>query len=139
MGSRKPTVLLMVFLLLGTPLSGCFGDAEESNKSLQAILQIDFGNPSDSILRTGEWHQFTLEGKGHSLSAPDDVLLFVNGSVIPEGIVAVTDEKLTGRLLLTPYVTEVNLTVFYPDGSSEMVEMEVQNGTPIVSGEEWFQ
>ena len=139
MGSRTPAVLLMVFLLLGTPLSGCFGDADEAKKSVQSILQINFEDPSDSILRTGEWHQFTLEGNGHSLSVPDDVLLFVNGSAIPEGIVTVTDDELNGRLLLTPYVTEVDLTVMYPSGSSEVVSIEVQNGTPIVSGEEWFE
>ena len=139
MGSRTPAVFLMVFLLLGTPLSGCFGDADEAKKSVQSILQINFEDPSDSVLRTGEWHQFTLEGNGHSLSVPDDVLLFVNGSAIPEGIVTVTDDELNGRLLLTPYVTEVDLTVMYPSGSSEVVSIEVQNGTPIVSGEEWFE
>ena len=67
------------------------------------------------------------------------MLLFGNGPVIPDGIVTVTDEKLNGRLLLTPYVVDVNLTVFYPDGASEIVAMNVQNGTPIVSGEEWFE
>lgn len=139
MHARTPSVLLMVFLLLGASISGCFGEKESAKLDVDSILQIDFSSPSEAILKTGEWHQFTLEGDGESLSVPSDVLIFVDGVAIPGGIVTVTNEKLNGRLLLTPYANEVNLTIISKDGVEERVPMNVENGTPIVSGEEWYE
>ncbi|DAC63285.1 MAG TPA: M28 family peptidase [Candidatus Poseidoniales archaeon] len=139
MYSRVPTGLLIVFLLLGTSLSGCFGAKDMRMKSVESILQIDFEDPQEIVLKTGEWHQFAMEGNGYTLEVPDDVLIFVNDTIIPDGMITVTDEKISGLLLLTPYVTEVNLTLSSPEGLSETIYMEVANGTPIVSGEEWFQ
>jgi len=139
MRTRAPSVFLLTTLVLCTSLSGCFGTEESKHESAESILQIDFGGPSDAVLKTGEWHQFTLEGNGHTLSVPTDVLIFINGSVIPDGLATVIDQKLNGKLLLTPYATNVELTVGYPDGASESIVMNVQNGTPIVNGEDWFE
>jgi hypothetical protein len=129
----------MVFLLLCTSLSGCFGVDDGDKASVESILQIDFENPSQSVLKTGEWHQFALEGDGHSLQVPADVLIFVNDTIIPEGSVTVTDGRLNGLLLLTPYVTEVELVLQYPDQSTEYISMNVATGTPIVNGQDWFE
>ena len=131
--------LVNVLLLLGASLSGCFGGEEETETPVSSILQIDFENPSDVILRTGEWHQFSLEGNGYTLDVPDDVLIFVNDTIIPKGVVTVTEEKMNGLMLLTPYVSEVNLTLTHPNGKNDLIAIEVVNGTPIVNGEEWFE
>lgn len=139
MHSRKTAGTLMVFLLLCTSLSGCFGVDDGDKASVESILQIDFENPSQSVLKTGEWHQFALEGDGHSLQVPADVLIFVNDTIIPEGSVTVTDGRLNGLLLLTPYVTEVELVLQYPDQSTEYISMNVATGTPIVNGQDWFE
>ena len=136
---QRQIVLVIVLLLLGASLSGCFGGKEETETPVSSILQIDFENPSDAILRTGEWHQFSLEGNGYTLDVPDDVLLFVNDTIIPKGVVTVTEEKMNGLMLLTPYVSEVNLTLTHPNGKNDVVAIEVVNGTPIVNGEEWFE
>ena len=136
---RRQIVLVIVLLLLGASLSGCFGGKEETETPVSSILQIDFENPSDAILRTGEWHQFSLEGNGYTLDVPDDVLLFVNDTIIPKGVVTVTEEKMNGLMLLTPYVSEVNLTLTHPNGKNDLIAIEVVNGTPIVNGEEWFE
>lgn len=139
MHSRKTAGTLMVFLLLCTSLSGCFGVDDGDKASVESILQIDFENPAQSVLKTGEWHQFALEGDGHSLQVPADVLIFVNDTIIPEGSVTVTDGRLNGLLLLTPYVTEVELVLQYPDQSTEYISMNVATGTPIVNGQDWFE
>ena len=136
---QRQIVLVIVLLLLGASLSGCFGGKEETETPVSSILQIDFENPSDVILRTGEWHQFSLEGNGYTLDVPDDVLLFVNDTIIPKGVVTVTEEKMNGLMLLTPYVSEVNLTLTHPNGKNDLIAIEVVNGTPIVNGEEWFE
>ncbi len=136
---QRQIVLVIVLLLLGASLSGCFGGKEETETPVSSILQIDFENPSDAILRTGEWHQFSLEGNGYTLDVPDDVLLFVNDTIIPKGVVTVTEEKMNGLMLLTPYVSEVNLTLTHPNGKNDLIAIEVVNGTPIVNGEEWFE
>ena len=136
---QRQIVLVIVLLLLGASLSGCFGGKEETETPVSSILQIDFEDPSDAILRTGEWHQFSLEGNGYTLDVPDDVLLFVNDTIIPKGVVTVTEEKMNGLMLLTPYVSEVNLTLTHPNGKNDLIAIEVVNGTPIVNGEEWFE
>ena len=131
--------LFLVLLMLLASLSGCFGE-EDSDDQLTAssVFQIDFSPPEDVTLRTGEWHEFILQGNGRSLSVPTGVMLFVNGSVLPNGYVTVTGDQINGKFLLTPYVEEAKLTIVHPDGTGEALEMPITNGTPIVNGEEWL-
>ena len=56
MRSRTSTVFLMVFLLLGTPLSGCFGDSDSS--------PLGAGDLSiDGSYVAGDWSKVTLVAK----------------------------------------------------------------------------
>ena len=131
--------MFLVLLMILAPLSGCFGEDEQENASITSVLQINFSDPSEVVLRTGEWHEFILEGQGRAISVSTDVLMFVNNSVITNGYYKVEGEQINGRLLLTPYTDEVDILIVHPDGSSDTIEMEVENGTPIVSGEDWYQ
>ncbi|MDP6844813.1 MAG: hypothetical protein QF722_04605, partial [Candidatus Thalassarchaeaceae archaeon] len=53
MRSRVPAVLLMAFLLLGTPLSGCFG-SEDATPPTGKDLGIN------GALTAGDWTEVTL-------------------------------------------------------------------------------
>lgn len=131
--------LFLVLLMLLASLSGCFGEEDSKDQpTASSVFQIDFSPPEDVTLRTGEWHEFILQGDGRSLSVPTGVMLFVNGSVLPNGYVTVTGDQINGKFLLTPYVEEAKLTIIHPDGTGEALEMPITNGTPIVNGEEWL-
>ncbi len=56
MRSRVPLVMLMVFLLLGTPLSGCFG-SDDSNPPTGSDLGIT------GELTAGDWTKVTLNAR----------------------------------------------------------------------------
>ena len=138
MNSRLVAILLVSIFVLA-PLSGCFGEEEAENVAASSVLQIDYLNPSDAIMRTGEWHDFTLEGEGYSLVSPSDVLLFVDNTYVVTHQVDGGDITVKGMILTTPFTDNVTLSLIHPDGSSEQIEVELTNGTPIVSGVEWFE
>jgi hypothetical protein len=122
--------------MLMAPLAGCFGENEKEAQDAGEIFLIDFTPAGELPLRSGEWHTFTLEGEGTRLVVPEDILLFVNDSIVPLGVIRVPDNKLlNGKILTTPYVTSTTLTIVYADGTGVAVDLEVQNGTPIVNGQ----
>ena len=90
-------------------------------------------------MRSGEWHEFQLLGNGRAISVPTDVMLFIDGYIIPNGYAMVEGESINGRLLLTPYVDEVKMTIVHADGTGDVYELQVTNGTPIVNGQEWME
>ena len=118
--------LFLVLLMLLASLSGCFGEeGAEEQPIVSSIFQIDFTPPEDVTLRTGEWHEFILEGNGRSLSVPTGVMLFVNDTILPNGYVTVNGDQINGKFLLTPYVEEATLTIVHPDGTGEALELSL--------------
>ena len=129
----------LITLMLMAPLAGCFGENENEVQDAGEIFLIDFAPAGDMALRSGEWHTFSLEGEGNRLVVPEDVLLFVNNSIVPLGVIRVPDASLlNGKILTTPYVTSTTLTLVYDDGTAATIDLEVENGTPIVNGQDWF-
>ena len=129
----------LITLMLMAPLAGCFGENEKEVRDAGEILLIDFEPAGDIALRSGEWHTFTLEGEGNRLVVPEDVLLFVNDSIVPLGVIQVQGDKLlNGKILTTPYVTSTTLILVFADGTGASVDLEVENGTPIVNGQDWY-
>ena len=79
--NRQLSALILTGLFFVAPLAGCFGDDDEKDPVIPAeSFQIDFVNPEDAVLRSGEFHDFTLEGEGNAISTDPDVLIFVNGT-----------------------------------------------------------
>ena len=136
---RASKGMFLVALMLLASLSGCFGEDETIQEGVPIVFQIDYQMPSDVVLKSGEWHEFQLLGSGRAISVPNDVMLFVDGYIIPNGYAMVEGESINGKLLLTPYVDEVKLTIVHPDGTGTVYELDVTNGTPIVNGKEWME
>ena len=65
MRSRLPTVFMLVFLLLCTPLSGCFGESDVKSLSASSLMVSE----ADS-LEAGMWQTITLE-------ASSDLAVFI--------------------------------------------------------------
>ena len=135
---RASKGLFLVALMLLASLSGCFGEDETVQEGVPIVFQIDYQMPEDVVLRSGEWHEFQLLGNGRAISVPTDVMLFVDGYIIPNGYAAVEGESINGKLLLTPYVDEVKLRIVHDDGTGDTYELAVTKGTPIVNGKEWM-
>ena len=137
--NRQLTALILTGLFLIAPLAGCFGEEEKVTIDPADSFQVDFVNPEDAVLRVGEFHDFTLEGKGNAISTDSDVLLFVNGSYVKSHSVRVDGATIFGQILTTPYTTEVNIAFMDSEGQTEAISMTLTNGTPIVNGEDWFE
>ena len=130
-------IIAIIFL---APLAGCFGDNETPIIDLKEILLIDYLAPGEVTIKSGQWHDILLDGDGYRLQAPIDVLLFVNGTIIVDGMIeAVGDDVLKAKLLTTPYTTDANLTLIHPDGATSKVELVMEEAIPIVNGEDWFE
>ena len=139
MSKSIQSVAIVVIIFLA-PLAGCFGESESPDVDLKEIILIDHLTPGEVTIKTGQWHDILLDGDGYRLQAPVDVLLFVNGSVIIDGMIEVIgDDILNAKLITTPYTTDANLTLIHPDGSSSKIILEIEEAIPIVNGEEWFQ
>ena len=136
--NRQLTALVLTVLFLIAPLVGCFGEDEKVSTTPADAFQIDFVNPDEAVLRVGEFHDFTLEGKGNAISTDSDVLIFVNGTYIKSHMVMVEDATVYGKILTTPYTTEVNIAFMDSEGKTAAVAVGITNGTPVVNGEEWF-
>ena len=137
--NRHLTALILTGLFVIAPLSGCFGEDEQKSIDPAGSFQIDFVNPEDAILRTGEFHDFTLVGEGNSITTQPDVLIFINGTYVKSHSVMVEDNTVYGQLLTTPYTDEVSIAFMSSDGQTEALSISITNGTPIVNGEEWFR
>jgi hypothetical protein len=136
--NRQLTALVLTGLFLIAPLAGCFGEDEKVSTTPADAFQIYFVNPDEAVLRVGEFHDFTLEGKGNAISTDSDVLIFVNGTYIKSHMVMVEDATVYGKILTTPYTTEVNIAFMDSEGKTAAVAVGITNGTPVVNGEEWF-
>ena len=129
-------IIAIIFL---APLAGCFGDNETPTVDLKEIILIDYLAPGEVTIKTGQWHDLLLDGDGYRLQAPRDILLFVNGTIIIDGMIEVVgDDVINAKLLTTPYTTDANLTLIHPDGTSSRVILEIEEAIPIVNGEDWF-
>ncbi|MEC7411788.1 MAG: hypothetical protein VYE08_04075, partial [Candidatus Thermoplasmatota archaeon] len=135
------TALLLMVLMMLAPMSGCIGGTpEEEVIDADATLTIDGLPATEATVRLGEWHDLLLIGEGLRLSAPaHDVFLFVNGSMDLDSSVPVEGDRLSFRLLTTPYTEAVELTIYAQNGRKTVFSLPVENGTPIVNGQEWFE
>ena len=121
--SRRISALVLTTLFVIAPLAGCFGDEEVKDIVPADSFQIDFVDPEDAVIRSGEWHDFTLEGEGNAISTEADVLIFINGTYVKSHSVMVEDNTVYGQILTTPYVTEVNITFMADDGRTEIIKV----------------
>ena len=80
--SRRISALVLTTLFVIAPLAGCFGDEEATEIVPEDSFQIDFVDPEKAVLRSGEFHDFTLEGKGNAISTEPDVMIFINGTYV---------------------------------------------------------
>ena len=138
--SKSVQSFAIVAIIFLAPLAGCFGDTESPTVNLKDIILIDHLAPGEVTIKTGQWHDILLDGDGYRLQAPKDILLFVNGSIVTDGIIEVVgDNILNAKLLTTPYTTDANLTLIHPDGSSSNIILEIEEAIPIINGEDWYQ
>ncbi len=139
--AKMRTALLLMALMLLAPMSGCIGGTpEEEVIDADATLTIDGLPATEATVRLGEWHDLLLIGEGLRLSAPaHDVFLFVNGSMDLDSSVPVEGDRLSFLLLTTPYTEVVELTIYDQNGRKTMFSLPIENGTPIVNGQEWFE
>ena len=68
-----------------------------------------------------------------------DALLFVNGTYIKSHSIMAEDEMVFGQILTTPYSTNLNITFMDASGRTEVIQIDVGEGTPIITGAEWFE
>ena len=140
MTSKVHTAVLLVGLMVLGPLAGCMSEEAPEAIKADAVLTIDGRPASEATIEAGAWHELILIGDGLRISAPaDDVLLFVNGSLDIDSSVPVDGDRVSLRLLTTPYAEEVLLVMYDAQGRSSTLDIPVVNGTPIVSGTEWFE
>ena len=78
-------------------------------------------------------------GKGRSISVPNNVMMFIDDVVVPNGFATVNDEQINGKLLPIPYAEQVSITIVEADGKGKSFEYNVAEGEPIISGSEWFE
>ena len=99
MQSSTAKSLLLVLLLFSASMTGCFGENSSDDEINIAGFQINFTPAEDAELSGGEWHTFFLAGKGRSISVPNDVMMFIDDVVVPNGFATVIDEQINGKLL----------------------------------------
>ena len=136
MGGNTYKSLLLISVLFSASMSGCFGENQSNDELEIAGFQIDFTDASDAELRGGEWHTFFLAGKGRAISVPNNVMMFIDDIVIPNGFATVTGEQISGKLLPIPYADQVRITIVEANGKGKSYEYDVLDGEPIVSGSE---
>ena len=130
---------MLTCLFVLASLAGCFGEEKEDVIDPSESFQVGFVNPEDAVIRTGEFNDFTLEGKGNSITTEPNVLIFINGTYVKGHTVTVEDNTIFGQFLTTPLTTHVNITFTDDRGTSQILEISVTDGVPIVNGEEWFE
>ena len=137
--NRRPKAFMLTCLFVLASLAGCFGEEKEDVIDPSESFQVGFVNPEDAVIRTGEFNDFTLEGKGNSITTEPNVLIFINGTYVKGHTVTVEDNTIFGQFLTTPLTTHVNITFTDDRGTSQILEISVTDGVPIVNGEEWFE
>tara|TARA_B100000683_G_scaffold60346_1_gene58594 strand:- start:189 stop:1595 length:1407 start_codon:yes stop_codon:yes gene_type:complete len=137
--NRRPKAFMLTCLFVLASLAGCFGEEKEDVIDPSESFQVGFVNPEDAVIRTGEFNDFTLEGKGNSITTEPNVLIFINGTYVKGHTVTVEENTIFGQFLTTPLTTHVNITFTDDRGISQILEISVTDGVPIVNGEEWFE
>lgn len=133
LNSRIAASALFVLILLSAPLSGCFGNGIESENH-PFEFQIERNDAGDLPLRSGEKHDFILQGQV-TLSVPPTIVLIVNGSVIPSGEINADDTDVYGQIMVPP--TTINNVSIQVNGAA--IKLEVIPGDPVVSGADWYK
>ena len=111
--------VFLVLIMFTATLSGCFGEQAKEIDQEIADFQINFTSPNNAILNTGEWNEFLLIGEGRAISVPNNVLLFVDDTLIPNGYALVEGSQMNGKLLPTPYAENVRITIVEDNGKGE--------------------
>ena len=52
---RKTSGFFLAILCVFAPLSGCFGEEEQSKIDVSEVLSFDFDSPQNAELLAGEW------------------------------------------------------------------------------------
>ena len=130
--------VLLVLIMFSASMAGCFGENSTDEELDIAGFQIDFTEAKDAQLKGGEWHTFFLAGKGRSISVPNNVMMFIDDVIVPNGFATVNDEQINGKLLPIPYAELVSITIVEANGKGKSFEYDVAEGEPIGSGSEWF-
>ena len=127
MAFRRPVALMLFSLLLASPISGCLGAEEEiQEEEAEFLLLVD-------EMRRGEFHDFIISGET-KLTVPPTVLLFVEERLQVSGTIQAEGKDLQGRLLIPPTTMNFSLEL-----NSQTFDYETVEGTPIVSGKDWFE
>ena len=103
--------VLLVLIMFSASMAGCFGENSTDEELDIAGFQIDFTEAKDAQLKGGEWHTFFLAGKGRSISVPNNVMMFIDDVIVPNGFATVNDEQINGKLLPIPYAELVSITL----------------------------
>ena len=135
---RKTSGFFLAILCVFAPLSGCFGEEDQIKIDVSEVLSFDFDSPQNAELLAGEWTPFSLTGDGFRLESSPDVFMFVEDTYVIEHVISGSSEVVKGKILVTPYAQTAGLILHHPDGQKDELNIPVVNGTPIVSGEEWF-
>ena len=137
--NRPLVAIILTGIFIIAPLSGCFGEEEQSVVKAEENLTINFLTPDNAVAKAGEFTSFTLEGNGNAIMTEADALLFVNGTYIKSHSIMAEDEMVFGQILTTPYSTNLNITFMDSSGRTEVIQIDVGEGTPIITGAEWFE
>ncbi len=132
MKARAPVATGIILLMLTSSLAGCFNTGE-SSPDYDLELEIDFTDAAKATYKRGEMHIFELEGTG-TLTVPPTILLIINGSVVTSGTITLENAEINGHILIPPTTHSATIQI-----DDRYVEIETQEGNPIVSGVEWYE
>ena len=138
---RSALAMTMVLLFISAGLAGCFGNEEVSPGVDNLFLEIENEPAGVVSLPRGQPLSIEFSGEGGAwVEVPDDVLIFVNHSLVPTGYIELEgDEEIHGMIMATPYTLEpVIIKVRGADASTKEITLTLENATPVVSGEEWY-
>ena len=139
LSSKFLSAILLVLIMAIAPLSGCIGNNDDvETPDFNDIFTLNQVRADLAVVVAGEYNEFILEGEGTMITVPEDIMLFVNNTIIPSGMAVVKEDRLFGMLLPTPYVTNATLNITHANGVKDSYPLPVANGTAIVNGDEWF-
>ncbi len=139
LSSKSLSAILLMLIMAIAPLSGCIGNNDDvETPDFNDIFTLNQVRADLAVVVAGEYNEFILEGEGTMITVPEDIMLFVNNTIIPSGMAVVEEDRLFGMLLPTPYVTNATLNITHANGVKDSYPLPVANGTAIVNGDEWF-
>ena len=72
------------------PLSGCIGNNDDvETPDFNDIFTLNQVRADLAVVVAGEYNEFILEGEGTMITVPEDIMLFVNNTIIPSGMAVV--------------------------------------------------